>query len=141
MKKQFKVTPKNQFGPASVLLLGALIMLESFLGYTGSENNFLAENWGGPLIFLLIALFDAGWWFAGFVEHLTLSKGRKNAIAAILGIVLVCVLLILGSFIFSSSLSFIQDAMWASGLILGSGFLFRFSTIRPEVTAKLNTNN
>jgi len=109
--------------------------------YSGSENNFLAENWGGPLIILLTILFGGGWWFEGFVERLLLAKGRKNAILAIMGIVLVFVFLILGSLIFTPALSFIRRAMWACGCILLSGFLFRFSVIHPDVKAKLKVHS
>ncbi len=141
MKNQSRFASTDQFGQGLVFLLLALFQLGSAMRYTGSENNFLSENWGNPLIILLTLLFGTGWWFEGFVEYLLVSRGRKNAILAILGMASVSVFLLLGSVIFAPSRSFIQPAMWASGCILISGFLFHFSVIRPEIKAKLKARN
>jgi hypothetical protein len=140
MINQAKFVAAVQFFVASGFLFGGLLNLKSALSFDGMKNNFLADNWGTPLIFFLAIIFGAGWWFEATFENIVLSKGRKIAIIAFLGIFLIFVLLEFSALTFASR-GFLQSAMDASGKILMSGFFFRFSVASNEVITKLQTNS
>ena len=136
MKNQSNIVAAAQFVVAMSFLFNGLLHFKSALSFDGLENNFLADNWGTPLIVFLTIIFGLGWWFEGVNENLVLSKGRKIAILAFLVILLVFVSLGFGSLILTPR-GFLQSALNANGYILMSGFFFRFSVIRSEVITKL----
>jgi len=136
MKNQANFVAAAQFVGALSFLFSGLLNFKSALSFDGLENNFLADNWGTPLIVFLTIIFGLGWWFEGVIENLVLSKGRKITLLALLVLFSVFVSLGFGSLILTPR-GFLQSAMSASGYILMSGFFFRFSVIRSEVIAKL----
>ncbi len=140
MKNQIKFTSTAQFIGALCFFFSGLLSFSSALRYSGLENDFMADNWGTPLVFLLTLLFGLGWWLENFSESLALNTDRKMALLAFCGTIFVYALIGLVSFRFVSS-DFLRYAFLASGNIFLSGFLFRFSVIRPEVLVKLQERN
>ena len=140
MNFQSKFASSVQFFLGSVFLFVGLVGFKSALTYTGRENNFLADNWGTPLVLLLIIVFSLGWWLESFMEYLALFRGRKLAMLAAFGFVLVVGSIGFGSLVFIP-LGFLQYAMSASVYILMSGFFFRLSVARSEVITKLQAHN
>jgi len=130
----------GQFILALSFLFTTLLNFESALSYSGLENNYLAENWGMPLASFLTLIFGLGWWLEILVEKLALSQGRKPALFAYYGIVLIFALIMFSSLVFTPS-GFLRYAISGCGYIFMSSFHFRFSAIHPETIAKLQKKN
>jgi NhaP-type Na+/H+ or K+/H+ antiporter len=129
-----KFKPATQLFMASGLLFSGLVNFEIALSHDDS---------GTPLFILFIlsltVLFVLGWLFERVVENLLLSKGRKAATFAFIGLVLVFALTVFGSLAFADG--FLSYAMCASAYLLMSGYYFHFSAAHPEVVAKLQEHN
>jgi hypothetical protein len=138
MKNQIKFGSAIQFFLASSFLFSGLHNFGSALAYDGSENNFVADNWSIALVLLLSLFFGLGWWSAYLHEYLVLLKGQKVAALVFLSILLVFGIMLLGSIIFVPR-GFMRFSILASGYFLMSGFSFRFSVVRREVTQKLQS--
>src|SRR5687767_5186048 len=98
MKITLKFALVLQFFVASVLLFISLLNFKTALAYDVIQNDFLADNWGTPLVIFLIVIFGLGWWFENWIEYLITTNGRKMAILACIGIGLVFTLIGLSSF-------------------------------------------
>jgi len=122
--------------------VGQLFIASAFL-FCGLASFYIAlcdDDLGPPLvIFPLTVLFVLGWLFERVVENLLLSKGRKTATLAYIGLVLVFALIAFGSLAFAHG--FLSYTMNASAYFLMSGYHFHFSAARPEVIAKLQERN
>ena len=140
MNNQSKSASAVQFFTATIFLFLGLTHFQSAQSYNGLENNFMADNWGLPLAFLLTILFASGWWFVSAIENLVLSKGKNAAIFPLVAIFLVFVSTLISSFLFTDP-GFLFYAILSSGYFLMCGFFFRFLVVRPEVIAKYNNGD
>lgn len=140
MKNQSRFVSAIQVFVALVFLAQAFLHFQSALQYGGLENNFLADNWGTFLSFLLTTIFGLGWWVGSFIGNLALSEGWKTTVPAFLGILLLFVSLEFGSLAIFP-LGFTRYALMASGHSLISGFFLRFSMISPEIMVKKQNRN
>jgi hypothetical protein len=136
MKNQAKFVASIQVFIALCFLFISLLNFASALSFDGLKNDFIADNWGIPLVIFLTASFGLGWWLENVIENITLSKGRKTATLALSVILLAFASIVFGSLVFIPH-GFLRSAISATGYILISGFFFRFSVARPEAVDKL----
>jgi len=140
MKNQSRFISASQAFIALLFLFQVFLHFQSALNYGGVKNDYLADNWGIILGFLLSTIFGLGWWVGIFVDKLMQLKGWKASMPTFLGILLLFGLLVFGSLAFFSP-SFVRYAMMASGYSLISGFLLRLSMIGPIVMVKQQGQN
>jgi FtsH-binding integral membrane protein len=121
-------------------LFSAFLQYLLALRYAHQAPAFLGNAGGVLLACLLPLLFMLGWWFAGLLESLALTKGQRPvfiAVCILIGLVLVAAFLGPGTLL-SPDRSFWKGVRSAGISILLSGLSFRLSLLRPEAQAILN---
>jgi hypothetical protein len=114
---------------------GGLQAVAHSMTYGGAEHNFIADNWIFPSTFLLALVFALGWAVGSLDEYLVLNNQRNLAIFTYFCFIIVFVAIAASSLLFFSG--FAKSILQAGAYFILSSFLFRLSTMKSDVIAKL----